>query len=129
MSVSWEAHEGLRLQTQPSKKSYTAQWKKKFEEGPKRSSSPAGERPKNDGVWKKGTCKKGKDCKFKHPKSSAPAEKGEEEKEEEGKGCPGDTDDAETERAAATPRAKLYYPKKGGEEDKERGFPGLGRVR
>ena len=35
--------------------------------------------------------------------------------------------DAETTCAPATPRAKLYYPKK--EEDKERGFPGLGWVR
>ena len=48
------------------KSTYTLEWKKKFEEGPKCSNSSA-EKPKNDGVcsfWKKGTCKKGKDCKF-----------------------------------------------------------------
>ena len=55
--------------------------------GPKRSNSPAEERPKNDGVCsfrKKGTFKKGKGCKFKHPKSSAPAEKGSDTESETG---------------------------------------------
>ena len=69
---------GSECKCSHQKSMYTPEWKKKFEEGPKRSNSPAGERPKNDGIcssWKKGACKKGKDCKFKHLKNSAPAEK------------------------------------------------------
>ena len=124
-----------------------------MEEGPQRSNSPAGERPKNDGVcsfWKKGTCKKGKDYKFKHPKSPAPAEKGSEsetgsekkKKKKKAKAAPvistgslwedseseaestpseeeiANSNDAETECAPATPRAKLYHPKKGGMKTK-----------
>ena len=120
------------------KSTYTPEWKKKLEEGPKR--------PKNDGIcsfWKKATCKKGKDCKFKHPKNSAPAEKGSDTESEAGsekkkkkkkaKAAPvislwedseseaeptcSEEDivdsDAETECAPATPKAKLYFPKKG----------------
>lgn len=105
----------------------TDEWKKKFEQGPKRSSSPAG----------RGICNKGEDCKLERPKNSAPAEKdseaeseaGSEKQKKKAKPAPiiateseaesacswEDTvdSDAETECAPVTPKAKIYFPKKG----------------
>ena len=70
--LSWEVHEGLRLQAQPSEECLHNRTE---EEVRGRSSRRTPQERWHLLLLEEGACKKGKGCKFKHPKNSAPLEK------------------------------------------------------